>query len=81
MEISFFSLIGQASPLAKAVLALLLLMSVSSWALMLRKWLALRAGMAKTLEGVSTGRAICARPCSLSAAIPTRPCTRWRTRA
>ncbi len=52
MEISFFSLIGQASPLAKAVLALLLLMSVSSWALMLRKWLALRAGMAKTLEGM-----------------------------
>ena len=52
MEISFLSLIAQASPLAKAVLVLLLLMSVSSWALMFRKWLALRAGMSKTLEGM-----------------------------
>lgn len=52
MEISFLSLIAQASLLAKAVLLILLVMSVTSWALMLHKWLIIRAGLAKAAEGM-----------------------------
>lgn len=53
MEISFFSLLAQASLLAKAVLVILLFMSISTWALMFRKWLTLRAGMARAVEGMA----------------------------
>ncbi len=53
MEISFFSLLAQASLLAKAVLVILLFMSISTWALMFRKWLALRSGMARAVEGMA----------------------------
>lgn len=52
MEISFFSLVAQASLLAKLVLVILLLMSISSWALMISKWLALRIGMSKVEKGM-----------------------------
>lgn len=52
MEISFFALIAQASPLAKGVLAILLFMSISSWAVMFQKWLALRIGMSKAVTGM-----------------------------
>lgn len=52
MEISFLSLIAQASLLAKAVMGVLLLMSVSSWAVIFRKWVVLRSGIAKTIDGM-----------------------------
>lgn len=49
---SILSLLAQATLLAKVVLVLLLFMSVASWALMFRKWLSLRSGMAKAAEGI-----------------------------
>lgn len=52
MDMSILSLLAQATLLAKVVLVLLLFMSVASWALMFRKWLSLRSGMAKAAEGI-----------------------------
>ena len=45
-------MIAQASLVAKAVLALLVLMSVGSWALMIQKWLSLAAAYSKAEEGM-----------------------------
>lgn len=53
MEFSFFSMIAQASLVAKCVLALLVLMSVGSWALMIQKWFALGSAHSKAEEGVT----------------------------
>lgn len=52
MDFSILSLLAQATLVAKAVLVILLLMSVSSWALMFRKWLDIRAALNKTAEGM-----------------------------
>ena len=53
MEFSLFSMILQASVVAKAVLALLLLMSVGSWALMFQKFFSLGAAGRKATEGMA----------------------------
>ncbi len=53
MEFSLFSMILQASLVAKGVLALLLLMSVGSWALMFQKYFALGAASRKATEGMA----------------------------
>lgn len=52
MENNFFQIIGQATLIAKIVLALLVLMSIGSWALMFQKWFALRAARNKAAEGL-----------------------------
>ena len=51
MEFSFFSMIAQASLIAKAVLALLVLMSIGSWGMMIQKFIALNAASRKALSG------------------------------
>lgn len=51
MEFSFFSMIAQASLVAKAVLALLVLMSIGSWGMMIQKFIALSAASRKALSG------------------------------
>lgn len=51
MEFSFFSMIAQAGLVAKAVLLLLLFMSVGSWALMVRKAVALNVASRKAKQG------------------------------
>lgn len=51
MEFSFINMIAQASLVAKLVLVLLLLMSISSWALMIQKALALSAAYKKSRLG------------------------------
>lgn len=51
MEFSFFSMVAQASLVAKAVLALLLVMSIASWGLMIQKYIALNAANNKALSG------------------------------
>ena len=43
MEFSFFSMIAQASLVAKAVLAFLVMMSIGSWGLMIQKFIGLSA--------------------------------------
>ena len=48
MEFSFFSMISQASLVAKIVLCILVLMSVGSWGMMIQKTLALNAAYRKT---------------------------------
>lgn len=52
MEISFFSMIAHASLVAKVVLALLVLMSIGSWALMIQKFFALTAANSKAIKGI-----------------------------
>lgn len=52
MDLNVLSLLAQATLVAKAVLVILLLMSIASWALMFRKWLNLRAGLLKASEGI-----------------------------
>ena len=52
MEFSFFQMIAQASLLAKAVLGLLLLMSVMSWGLMIQKAFALSSACRKARDGM-----------------------------
>ncbi len=52
MELSFFSMIAEASLVAKAVLALLVIMSIMSWALMLQKWFMLSAAKNKAIQGL-----------------------------
>ena len=51
MEFSFFSMISQASLVAKIVLCILVLMSVGSWGMMIQKTLALNAAYRKALQG------------------------------
>lgn len=53
MEFSFFSMIAQASLIAKLVLCLLVLMSVGSWALMIQKWFTLSSASRKSQDGQS----------------------------
>ena len=52
MDLSILSLLAQATLVAKAVLVILLVMSVASWALMFRKWLNIRAGLKKAADGM-----------------------------
>lgn len=52
MEFSFFSMIAQASLVAQIVLALLVLMSIGSWALMIQKWILLGSAYRKAEEGM-----------------------------
>ncbi len=52
MEFSFFSMIAQAGLVAQLVLALLVLMSIGSWALMIRKWISLGSAYRKAEEGM-----------------------------
>lgn len=52
MEFSFFSMIAQAGLVAQLVLALLVLMSIGSWALMIRKWIYLGSAYRKAEEGM-----------------------------
>ena len=51
MEFSFFSMIAQASLVAKAVLAFLVMMSIASWGLMIQKFIGLSAANKKALSG------------------------------
>lgn len=83
MDLSILSLLAQATLVAKAVLVVLLFMSVFSWALMFRKWMNIRAALKRppTAWTVSTTPGTCARPCSPSAAIPTPRCIPSPTRA
>ncbi len=53
MEFSFYSMIAQASLLAKCVLALLVFMSIGSWALMIKKWFILGAAVNKANSGLA----------------------------
>lgn len=52
MEFSFFSMIAQASFVARFVLALLVLMSIGSWTLMIQKWISLGLAYRKAEEGM-----------------------------
>ena len=52
MEFSFFSMVAQASLVAKAVLLLLVAMSVGSWGLMIQKFVALNAANRKAILGI-----------------------------
>lgn len=51
MEFSFFSVVAQASLVAKCVLALLVCMSVMSWGLMIQKFFGLNAASSKAASG------------------------------
>lgn len=51
MELSFFDMIAHASLVAKIVLALLVLMSIASWALMIQKFFSLGAANSKAISG------------------------------
>ena len=83
MDLSILSLLAQATLVAKAVLVVLLFMSVFSWALMFRKWMNIRAALKKAADGMDRFNHAwtCARPCSPSAAIPTPHCIPSPTRA
>lgn len=52
MEFSFFQMVAQASLVAKAVLGLLLMMSVVSWGLMIQKAFALSSANRKAKDGM-----------------------------
>lgn len=52
MEFSFFSMIAHASLIAKIVLALLILMSVASWALMVQKFFSLGSASSRAARGI-----------------------------
>lgn len=52
MDLSILSLLAQATLVAKAVLVVLVIMSVASWALMFRKWLNIRSAMKKAADGM-----------------------------
>lgn len=51
MEFSLIAMIKQASIVNQCVLALLVLMSIASWALMVQKWFALGAAYSKAQDG------------------------------
>lgn len=52
MELNFFSMISHASLVAKAVLALLVLMSIYSWGLMIQKFFSLGSANNKAIKGI-----------------------------
>lgn len=52
MEFSFFSMIAHASLVAKSVLALLVLMSILSWAVMIQKFFSLGAARSRAIRGI-----------------------------
>lgn len=52
MELSFFGMIANATLVAKIVLALLVIMSVASWALMIGKYFSLNAANSKAAVGL-----------------------------
>lgn len=52
METGFLNMVMQATIVAKMVLVLLLLMSLSSWTLIIHKWLTLRSAKKKAAEGI-----------------------------
>lgn len=52
MDMSIFSMLAQATLVAKFVLVLLLCMSIMSWALMFQKWFSLSSAMRKAGEGM-----------------------------
>ena len=54
MDLSILSLLAQATLVAKAVLVVLLFMSVFSWALMFRKWMNIRAALKKAADGITS---------------------------
>lgn len=54
MEFSFLSMVTHASLVAKVVLALLILMSVASWALMIQKFFSLNAANSKAAKGIES---------------------------
>lgn len=51
MELSLFDMIAHASLVAKIVLALLVLMSIASWALMIQKFFSLGSANSKAISG------------------------------
>lgn len=54
MELSLMDMIGHASLIAKIVLALLVLMSIASWALMIQKYFSLNSAKSKAQKGIAT---------------------------
>lgn len=52
MEFSLFSMIAHASLVAKVVLALLVLMSIASWALMIQKFFSLNSANSRAIKGI-----------------------------
>ncbi|MDR2726891.1 MAG: MotA/TolQ/ExbB proton channel family protein [Deltaproteobacteria bacterium] len=52
MELSLLSMLSGATKVGVAVLGLLVLMSLTSWALMIHKWLEIRAAIDKSSEGL-----------------------------
>lgn len=52
MELSLFTMISNASLVAKVVLALLVLMSILSWGLMIQKYISLNAAFSKATRGI-----------------------------
>ena len=52
MQWSLLSMLSQATTVALCVLALLVLMSIASWALMIRKWLEINAAIRKSYDGL-----------------------------
>lgn len=53
MELSLFDMIGHASMVAKIVLALLVLMSIASWALMFQKYFSLNSAKSRAQKGIA----------------------------
>ncbi len=53
MDLNLYSLFMQASLVVKAILSLLVVMSIGSWALMIQKWVSLRAAFNKAEEGLT----------------------------
>ncbi len=54
MELNLFDILGQATLVAKCILALLLLMSILSWAIMFQKWFSLNRALNKATKGMET---------------------------
>lgn len=54
MELNLMDMIGHASLVAKIVLALLVLMSIASWALMIQKYFSLNAAKSRAQKGLAT---------------------------
>lgn len=52
MDMNIFALLSQATLVAKAVLVILLIMSVASWAMMIRKYVGIRSALAKAETGM-----------------------------
>lgn len=52
MQFSFFSMIAHASLVAQAVLVLLVLMSIASWAVMIQKFFSLNSASSRAVRGI-----------------------------